>query len=249
MNKTIALAMTMLVVSMAFIHFALANPEDSENKADLNEDGFVDKDDLKILFDSWGECKPTGSGTCRGDLNNDKKVDTQDMLKLLELWNSKPNPDLNTDGKVDKADLDILLNAWGTCGSSECKADLNNDKTVDIRDLWILLKHWSDKDENNGKEPKKCNPKGADFNEDGKVNANDVNAFVIAYKSNDLKRADLNCDGFVNEKDKKLFEKLYKNWQPSKAKNKLKDKEFKGKGLALGRLYNPKNPHFESLKE
>jgi hypothetical protein len=54
--------------------------------ADLNDDAFVDGDDLGVLLGAWGAC---GAGACP--------------------------PDINGDGFVNGDDLGVMLGAWGAC--------------------------------------------------------------------------------------------------------------------------------------
>lgn len=49
---------------------------------DLNGDGYVDFNDLKIIIDSFGPCSSLTSG-CPADLNNDRTVNSLDVLLLL----------------------------------------------------------------------------------------------------------------------------------------------------------------------
>jgi Ca2+-binding EF-hand superfamily protein len=143
--KTIGiLAIVMLIGSMfAFPVSALSYA----NPADVNNDGYVDKTDLEMVFRNWGPCK--GSAICVGDVNSDGKVNVEDMTAVILAWdpNSAPkepkNADLDGDGMVGSADLSLLMQAWGECGSYDCPADLDHSMKVDHNDLNILMRNWT----------------------------------------------------------------------------------------------------------
>jgi len=50
-------------------------------RADINNDGVVDKKDLNIMFDEWGKCE-----ACTSDLNEDGRVTINDMMDLFAAW-------------------------------------------------------------------------------------------------------------------------------------------------------------------
>ncbi|MBU3684038.1 MAG: hypothetical protein FGM39_08540 [Phycisphaerales bacterium] len=54
--------------------------------ADLNDDGFVNGDDLGVLLGAWGAC----TGTCPADLNDDGFVNGDDLGVLLGAWGACP---------------------------------------------------------------------------------------------------------------------------------------------------------------
>jgi len=139
-KKTGLIMILLMAASLITVPLALAQENDKVLE-DLNNDGFVDRTDMKMMLNNWGPCE---NETRCYDVTDDKKVDVRDLLQLLGAWNPRPSPDLNNDGKIDKLDLDILIEAWGECNDTSCNADLNNDGEVGIRDLLILLRSWSD---------------------------------------------------------------------------------------------------------
>ena len=58
--------------------------------ADLNDDTFVDGNDLGVMLAAWGDCP--ASGACPADLNDDTFVDGNDLGLLLAAWGSCPAP-------------------------------------------------------------------------------------------------------------------------------------------------------------
>ena len=55
--------------------------------ADLNDDRFVNGDDLGVLLGAWGAC---GAGGCPADLNADGFVNGDDLGVLLGAWGACP---------------------------------------------------------------------------------------------------------------------------------------------------------------
>jgi hypothetical protein len=55
--------------------------------ADLNQDNFVNGDDLGILLGAWGQC---ASGECSADLNDDGFVNGDDLGIMLGAWGACP---------------------------------------------------------------------------------------------------------------------------------------------------------------
>jgi hypothetical protein len=64
----------------------VTGPPQPNCPADLNDDGFVDGNDLGILLGQWGPC-PT---PCSADFNGDNFVDGNDLGVLLAAWGACP---------------------------------------------------------------------------------------------------------------------------------------------------------------
>ncbi len=118
---------------------------DKPTKGDINEDGNIDKSDVRELrSDLW-----------LGDMNYDGKLDQEDYKLLEERLNPvpvplegdntevggdqmtrpflKPKGDLNKDGKIDRQDLEQL-------GKVLKSGDMDDDGKVDQKDLELLMK-------------------------------------------------------------------------------------------------------------
>ncbi|MHC5012625.1 MAG: hypothetical protein ACYTG6_17050, partial [Planctomycetota bacterium] len=57
--------------------------------ADINCDGVVDDDDLRIVLGTWGQCPPV----CAGDVNGDGVVNVLDLMDVLVGWGICPESD------------------------------------------------------------------------------------------------------------------------------------------------------------
>jgi len=64
----------------------ITGPPQPNCPADLNDDGFVNGDDLGILLSQWGEC----TTSCSADFNNDGFVNGDDLGVLLAAWGACP---------------------------------------------------------------------------------------------------------------------------------------------------------------
>jgi len=64
----------------------ITGPPQPNCPADLNDDGFVNGDDLGILLSQWGEC----TGSCSADFNGDGFVNGDDLGVLLAAWGACP---------------------------------------------------------------------------------------------------------------------------------------------------------------
>ncbi len=120
---------------------------------DLNNDGQVNGDDVRIVLDSWSH-DVDNSESSIADLNNDGIVDGSDLGTVLGHWGDCPGKDsrgtclgdLNNDGQVNGDDVRIVLDSWShdVDNSESSIADLNNDGIVDGSDLGTVLGHWGD---------------------------------------------------------------------------------------------------------
>jgi hypothetical protein len=66
----------------------ISGPEPQGCVEDLNDDGFINGQDLGILLGNWGTCS---SSPCNGDFNQDGFVNGQDLGVLLGAWGTCPN--------------------------------------------------------------------------------------------------------------------------------------------------------------
>jgi hypothetical protein len=64
----------------------ITGPPQPNCPADLNDDGFVNGDDLGILLSQWGEC----TTSCSADFNGDNFVNGDDLGVLLAAWGACP---------------------------------------------------------------------------------------------------------------------------------------------------------------
>jgi hypothetical protein len=64
----------------------ITGPPQPNCPADLNDDGFVNGDDLGILLSQWGEC----TSSCSADFNSDGFVNGDDLGVLLAAWGACP---------------------------------------------------------------------------------------------------------------------------------------------------------------
>ena len=64
----------------------ITGPPQPNCPADLNDDGFVNGDDLGILLSQWGEC----TTPCSADFNGDNFVNGDDLGVLLAAWGACP---------------------------------------------------------------------------------------------------------------------------------------------------------------
>jgi hypothetical protein len=64
----------------------ITGPPQPNCPADLNDDGFVNGDDLGILLSQWGEC----TTSCSADFNGDGFVNGDDLGVLLAAWGACP---------------------------------------------------------------------------------------------------------------------------------------------------------------
>ncbi|MFM8873561.1 MAG: hypothetical protein ACKOJI_09475, partial [Phycisphaerales bacterium] len=66
---------------------AISRIDIAECPADLNDDGFVNGEDLGALLGAWGAC---GGASCPADLTRDGSVDGNDLGLLLAAWGTCP---------------------------------------------------------------------------------------------------------------------------------------------------------------
>lgn len=109
-------------------------------KGDVNGDGKVDSDDLKLL-DQYTKNSSVAINKADADMNNDGVVDITDYNYLVYYVNS-PKPilkgDVNRDGKVDEADYKLLSQyviGQKVSGFYHYNADMNDDKKFTSTDL------------------------------------------------------------------------------------------------------------------
>lgn len=109
-------------------------------KGDVNGDGKVDSDDLKLL-DQYTKNSSVAINKADADMNNDGVVDITDYNYLVCFVNP-PKPvlkgDVNRDGKVDEADYKLLSQyviGQKVSGLYHYNADMNDDKKFTSTDL------------------------------------------------------------------------------------------------------------------
>lgn len=109
-------------------------------KGDVNGDGKVDSDDLKLL-DQYTKNSSVAINKADADMNNDGVVDITDYNYLVYFVNP-PKPvlkgDVNRDGKVDEADYKLLSQyviGQKVSGLYHYNADMNDDKKFTSTDL------------------------------------------------------------------------------------------------------------------
>lgn len=109
-------------------------------KGDVNGDGKVDSDDLKLL-DQYIKNSSVAINKADADMNNDGVVDITDYNYLVYFVNP-PKPvlkgDVNRDGKVDEADYKLLSQyviGQKVSGLYHYNADMNDDKKFTSTDL------------------------------------------------------------------------------------------------------------------
>lgn len=109
-------------------------------KGDVNGDGKVDSDDLKLL-DQYIKNSSVAINKADADMNNDGVVDITDYNYLVYFVNP-PKPvlkgDVNRDGKVDEADYKVLSQyviGQKVSGLYHYNADMNDDKKFTSTDL------------------------------------------------------------------------------------------------------------------
>ena len=109
-------------------------------KGDVNGDGKVDSDDLKLL-DQYIKNSSVAINKADADMNNDGVVDITDYNYLVYFVNP-PKPvlkgDVNRDGKVDEADYKLLSQyviGQKVAGFYHYNADMNDDKKFTSTDL------------------------------------------------------------------------------------------------------------------
>jgi hypothetical protein len=69
-------------------NIVISGPEPQGCVEDLNNDGFINGQDLGILLGNWGACTST---PCQGDFTGDGFVNGQDLGVLLGAWGACPN--------------------------------------------------------------------------------------------------------------------------------------------------------------
>lgn len=109
-------------------------------KGDVNGDGKVDSDDLKLL-NQYIKNSSVAINKADADMNNDGVVDITDYNYLVYFVNP-PKPvlkgDVNRDGKVDEADYKLLSQyviGQKVSGLYHYNADMNDDKKFTSTDL------------------------------------------------------------------------------------------------------------------
>lgn len=109
-------------------------------KGDVNGDGKVDSDDLKLL-DQYTKNSSVAINKADADMNNDGVVDITDYNYLVYYVNP-PKPvlkgDVNRDGKVDETDYKLLSQyviGQKVSGLYHYNADMNDDKKFTSTDL------------------------------------------------------------------------------------------------------------------
>lgn len=109
-------------------------------KGDVNGDGKVDSDDLKLL-DQYIKNSSVAINKADADMNNDGVVDITDYNYLVYFVNP-PKPflkgDVNRDGKIDEADYKLLSQyviGQKVAGFYHYNADMNDDKKFTSTDL------------------------------------------------------------------------------------------------------------------
>lgn len=109
-------------------------------KGDVNGDGNVNSDDLKLL-EQYLRNNATAINKKDADMNNDGVVDITDYNYLVYFVNP-PKPvlkgDVNRDGKVDEADYKLLSQyviGQKVAGFYHYNADMNDDKKFTSTDL------------------------------------------------------------------------------------------------------------------
>ena len=109
-------------------------------KGDVNGDGKVDSDDLKLL-DQYTKNSSVAINKADADMNNDGVVDITDYNYLVYYVNP-PKPvlkgDVNRDGKVDETDYKLLsqyVTGQKVSGFYHYNADMNDDKKFTSTDL------------------------------------------------------------------------------------------------------------------
>lgn len=109
-------------------------------KGDVNGDGNVNSDDLKLL-EQYLRNNATAINKKDADMNNDGVVDITDYNYLVYFVNP-PKPvlkgDVNRDGKVDEADYKLLSQyviGQKVSGFYHYNADMNDDKKFTSTDL------------------------------------------------------------------------------------------------------------------
>jgi Ca2+-binding EF-hand superfamily protein len=105
--------------------------------------------------------KATSVTAINGDINANGMLDFDDVVKINDAVKDFVKFDLNKDGAIDKADVEIAYN--GIDNGSNISMDFNGnglkdfDDVVKLNDAISAMKQY-------------------DFNKDGKLNSNDVNA-------------------------------------------------------------------------
>lgn len=120
---------------------------------DLDQDCFVDMNDLKVLAEVWLVEEPSQ----RYDLFKDGIVNFRDFAFLAEYWKSNSYwgnwgddncyemellaSDLNYDGIVNLVDFAVLSSDWMKEGNC-INCDIDNSGAVDYKDLSIMSDEW-----------------------------------------------------------------------------------------------------------
>ena len=121
---------------------------DTLTKGDVDFNGTVDENDLKILYSVSALQKYEGYAiSIAGDMNEDGAVDGFDAI-ILDLFLKEMGPstikgDANGDGKVDEADYDLLVkisSAYEVIDNNFMfdRCDINEDGAVDSFDAMYL---------------------------------------------------------------------------------------------------------------
>ena len=107
---------------------------------DLNENGFIDYEDLGILTDNWLNTEPI----IQGDFNLDGTANFLDFAEFAESWTSESGQtiyDLNNNGSIDYDDLRILTSNWLNTEPS-IQGDFNLNGIVNFPDFAEFAEVW-----------------------------------------------------------------------------------------------------------
>ena len=188
---------------------ALKGLENRYDLGDVDRDGKIDNDDLKLV-----QAHINGTGSLDeeqkhlADVSKDGNITAKDlnMIYAIIKENTFEKADINKDKVIDSKDL-VTLNDYLTNGTElpdESLADLNGDGVVDNTDKELL-------------EAKLNNPNYllGDINGDKKVNADDAADAIEIFKTNTVTKeklaiGDMNYDGTINAEDAALIIEYFK---------------------------------------
>ncbi|MCA9017884.1 MAG: hypothetical protein KDA77_21345, partial [Planctomycetaceae bacterium] len=191
---------------------------------DVNGDGLVNYKDENALRDAvrYDQIQAAPGEILKGDINGNGTIDAEDAVALRETLEKAFAADLDFDGEIDyQKDMAAFDKAQefsdlggSISGEQFLKADVNNDGVIDLADRNILAdmtRQFATAD-------------GArnyyDFNNDGKVNEQDLARLEQIFFGDSLKLSEdekllgnINRDQTTDAKDRELYDLLYQNNQ------------------------------------
>ncbi|MFA5553898.1 MAG: peptidylprolyl isomerase [Phycisphaerae bacterium] len=123
------------------IYKAIVIPEADQLKADINYNGIVDEQDLRLISENWLSSAELGDMEVIGNVNFEEFANFAKSWNRTSVWYREITADIDNNKRVDFKDFALFAQDWDKNGT-ELYGDLNLDKTVNLDDLNLFVENW-----------------------------------------------------------------------------------------------------------